>query len=76
MPTTASIFPFFRPSIICFLSLLVLNRLSNETFIGYGANRSEIVLQCCCDRTVVGAKKAICLPEVMALNIALIATSV
>ena len=68
--------PPLRPSRIVFRSDAVRKRFNSATLIGYGANRSDRVRQCCWASTVVGASMATCFPAVIALKMARMATSV
>ena len=76
VPMTTSHSPVARCFIVSFCSFWDRKRDINSTLTPKGLKRSEIVWKCCNARIVVGTTTATCFPEVTALNIPRIATSV
>ncbi|OPZ01771.1 MAG: hypothetical protein BWZ09_02649 [Alphaproteobacteria bacterium ADurb.BinA305] len=76
VPTMMSTLPAARSSSVFLISARVRKRLTMSMVTGKPANRSRSVLRCWNASTVVGARKATCLPSITALKAARIATSV
>ena len=76
VPITQSTSPVLSWAITFFAFALVKNRDRTSTRMGYPAKRSLKVVPCCVASRVVGTSTATCLPSWMALNAALMATSV
>ena len=76
VPITTSITPDFKPAIISFVWVAVLNLESAANRTGKPAYLFEKVFRCCCTSNVVGTSIATCLLSCTALKAARTAISV